>query len=372
MKKLFSIFLCLIVLLSTVVGCKPQNPGDGSLGFGNVQEVKNIILLIGDGMGPEQIKAGNLVQRKGLYLDKLPNKVLVETRSNDGEITDSAAAGTALATGVRTNNGYVGLDPEGNQLETIVDIASNLGKRTGIITTEDLIGATPMAFASHNASRSAYNDLALVSAQSSNVNLFLSTGNIMGHYTATGGYKIVENVDSISESTEEKIIGAFPIAATAKEGTDFSFDRMVTEALDYLSKDEDGFFLMAEGAHIDHGGHENNIMYMLRELVAFDLGVKAAVEWASKRNDTVVLVTADHETGGLSLANGANASNLFDIDGDGNFTNIRWSTDGHSSADVYLYLYGMEMNYVEKSSFESNNRLKNIDIFNIMKGFLVD
>ena len=66
MKKLFSIFLCLIVLLSTVVGCKPQNPGDGSLGFGNVQEVKNIILLIGDGMGPEQIKAGNLVQRKGL------------------------------------------------------------------------------------------------------------------------------------------------------------------------------------------------------------------------------------------------------------------------------------------------------------------
>ncbi len=370
MKKLLkrlSLILAVVMLLS-VAGCNPQSPppeGDGGLGFGNVRNVKNIILLIGDGMGTEHIKAGSLVKEGGLYIEQLPNRVLVETRSNNNETTDSTAAATAIATGVRTNNRYVGVNPDGEELETIVDIASGLGKYTGIITTEELSGGTPMSFSSHSTNRSDKLNMAVTAAQTSNVNLFISTLSAKQRYMQNG-YTFIENVDDISESAEDKIICDVSISASAQEGSEFSFDRMITEAIEYLSQNEDGFFLMAEGAHIDHGGEQKNMSYMLSELLAFDLGVKTAVEWARKRDDTIVLVTADHETGGLVLGDNATGENLMDLDQNDNPINYSWTVTGHSSADVYLYFYGMEMDYIDVSSFESRDRIKNIDIFTIM------
>ena len=369
--KLSSVFLCIIFASCFVSGCGISDNGSAEIGYGNVLEAKNVILLIGDGMGTNQIKAGSLTIQGELFIEKLPNRCFVETRSADSETTDSAASGTALATGVRTNNGYVGVTPDGTELETIVDIASRQGKKTGIITTENLNGATPMAFSGHSESRADYTKLLKSAAESSNVNLFISTGNVNSVFT-DAGYTVMESVDAISEMKEDKIIGAFPISATEKEMSDYSFDRIVYESLEYLSQDQDGFFLMAEGAHIDHGAHENNIMYMLRELWAFDLGVKAAVEWAAKRTDTVVLVTADHETGGLVLANNINSDNFFEIGDQGDFVNFRWTTTWHTAADVYLYLYGMKMDYSEKSSFNDKNRVKNTDIFNIIKDFITN
>ena len=338
------------------------------LEFGNVETAKNVILLIGDGMGTEEINAGRIFKESELYIEKLPNRTMVETRSVDSTITDSAAAGTALASGIRTNNGLVGITPDGEYVKTIVDIAHEMGKRTGIITTEELTGATPMTFAAHAESRNDKGWLIESAARSSNVNLFVSAGDIESYSKLTAaGYKAIENVADISESEDEKIIGAYPIEAIAESMSEYSFDRIVTEAIEYLSKDADGFFLMAEGAHIDHGGHANDILYMLRELLAFDLGVKAAVEWARTRNDTVVLVTADHETGGLELKENANSDNLLDTDDDGNYLNFSYSTTGHTGVDVYLYLYGLKMDFKEYSSFNDKDRIKNTDIFKIMK-----
>ena len=150
-----------------------------------------------------------------------------------------------------------------------------------------------------------------------------------------------------------------------------AFDRVVYEALEYLSKDEDGFFLMAEGSHIDHGGHSNDISYMLRELLAFDDGVKAVLEWAKDRDDTVVIVTADHETGGLELYGDITEETLFELDETGyrTYKNFEWTTTGHSATDVYCFVNGADIDFASYS-FGTDERIKNTDIFQIMKDLL--
>ena len=139
-----------------------------------VTTAKNVILMIGDGMGPNQIKAGELYRGEPLTMQQFPYMTTVETRSYNETVTDSAAAATALATGVRTNNGVIGKNPAGEDLETIVDIAASLGKRTGVITTEELYGATPMGFSGHAANRGETSTLLKSAAATSNVNFFAS------------------------------------------------------------------------------------------------------------------------------------------------------------------------------------------------------
>ena len=386
MKKFWALLLSVVFVFS--FGCGGGTPSDKDpdvdpkpieVDYGNVENVKNIILLIGDGMGVDQIKAGNLFCENGLYLDGMPNKILTETASlasDETEIaTDSAAAGTALATGVRTDNGLVGLSPEREQLTTIVDIAKGLCKSTGIITTEKLCGATPMAFSAHG-NRDDYQDLVNSAALSGNVDLYIAeddaadTVNYSIFTSSLAGYTAINNVDDISEtSLSTKIFGLYPISADAESMTDYSFDRLVSESLEYLSKNENGFFLMAEGAHIDHGGHSNSVERMLDELLAFDLGVKVALEWAKNRNDTIVIVTADHETGGFVLGDKATKDNLFDEDEYGNAINYNWLTKTHTGADVNLYIYGMKIDYTKYSTSESANKIRNADVFTIMNSF---
>ena len=288
----------------------------------NVTKAKNIILLIGDGMGPSQIKAGEIYKGSRLTMQKFPYSTMVETVSLDGT-TDSAAAATAIATGERTDNGRVGMKMnwllgDYEDLSTIVDVATSLGKRTGILTTEELYGATPMGFSGHSLSRNNAEELLHSASNSGNINLFASytISDSYSNILKNNGYHIIDSVEKISQSKEEKIFGSYNIQAKAQSmtaGEQVAFDYLVTEALEYLSQDEDGFFLMAEGAHIDHGGHSNDIHYMLEELIAFDDGVQAALNWAKDKKDTVVIVTADHETGGLVLQSTINKSNMFDI-----------------------------------------------------------
>ncbi len=344
--------------------------------IGDVKEIKNVILMIGDGMGPNQIKMGELYKKEALFMQKFPYSTKVETCSANSDVTDSAAAATALATGVRTDNGKVGMDALGTRLDTIVDSAKEHGKSTGILATEELHGATPMGFSGHSLSRGESLELLQSAAESSNVNLFASytLGESHKKIFTDAGYKEMATADEISEATEEKIFGTYKIRATALSMSEdmgiLAFDRLVTEALEYLSKDEDGFFLMAEGSHIDHGGHNNDIAYMLNELVAFDDAVKAAVEWADKRDDTVVIVTADHETGGLILSRNATKDNLFEFNGQGEYANFQWTTKGHTNTDVYCFINGANVDF-SKYSFGSLERIQNTDIFQIMKKMII-
>ena len=347
----------------------------------NVTKAKNVILLIGDGMGPEQIKAGEIYKGEALTMQGFPYKTTVQTRSASDEITDSAASATALATGKRAINGMVGKDPNYLNLETIVDIASGMGKRTGVISTEELYGATPMGFSSHAYNRNDTACLLQTAATTGNVNLFASyvMDEAYQNVFTAAGYEKIADVDGISDSTSDKVFGSYVIRADAPtmsaNANRVAFDRVITEALEYLSQDEDGFFLMAEGAHIDHGGHNNDMTYMLSELLAFDDGVKAALEWAKDRDDTVVIVTADHETGGLELKDSAyTALNFLETASyDNGMTYVpvhyAWTTTSHSATDVNFYINGADIAF-NTYSFGSNSRIKNVDVFKIMKKLL--
>ena len=148
LKRLFVIFIAVVMAFSVTACNKNDNTNNlGTIKLQNVEgKAKNVILMIGDGMGPVQIKAGEIFKGEKLTLQGFPYMTTVETRSVSDAITDSAASSTAMATGKRTINGYVGKNPALEDLETIVDIAHNAGKRTGIIATEELYGATPMGF----------------------------------------------------------------------------------------------------------------------------------------------------------------------------------------------------------------------------------
>ena len=368
MKKVVAVFMVLACMGSMAACKKEESPEEKAIILKEVTQAKNVILMIGDGMGPNQVRAGELVTGKKLTMQQFPYSTKVETRSESDTITDSAAAATALATGVRTQNGRVGMDWDGNNLETIVDIAASLGKRTGVITTEELYGATPMGFSSHNESRNNKMDLINEAVTSSNVNLFLSHKFSQSYLFKGTGYTTIKDPATISESTEEKIFGNYFISATVEPMTvlpDFvSLDGLVLEALEYLSKDEDGFFLMTEGAHIDHGGHNGNFNYMIEELLAFDAAIEVVLEWAKDRDDTVVIVTADHETGGLQISDDATTENI------GEVGTYKWDSSGHTPTDVWCFINGANIDFANYS-FGTKERIKNTDVFQIMKSLLV-
>lgn len=369
MKKVKRIAAIVLACMS-IVGVSGCGKKDKPIILPNIERAKNVILMIGDGMGQDHIRAGEVYNEGKLTMQKFPYSTMVETRSFNAEITDSAAAATALATGVRTNNGYVGLDPvTAEPLETIVDIAAGLGKRTGVITTDELTGATPMGFSGHSTSRDYSNEL-IKSAVSSNVNLFISN-NYSGEVNLiNGGYKKINDPTMISESTEEKLCGIFTIMSGAPSmqisDSICSLDGLVAEALDYLAQDEDGFFLMTEGALIDKRSHSNYFELMISELMAFDNAVKAVLNWAKDRDDTVVIVTSDHETGGLELSNKITKDNMFAQSSFAAGGFYQWNSKDHTGEDVYCFINGANIDF-SQYSFGSKDRIKNSDIFQIMK-----
>ena len=333
--------------------------------------IKNVILMIGDGMGPNHVKAGEIYKGSQLAIHSMPFSTYSLTRSASSEVTDSAAGATALATGVRTNNGYVGVDAEKNELTTIMDIALQEGKSTGIVTTDIMSGGTPMAFAAHCESRKSTAEL-LSSASKSGVNLFVSANSDDTSTDETlqfvsNGYKKVENVAEISNQTSNYVIGSYDIIASATsqsaELNSVAFDRVVSESIEYLSKDTDGFVLMAEGARIDKQAEKNNFQGMIEEMIAFDNAVQAALDFAKERNDTIVIVTADHETGGLLLADDITKENMD--------TKHSWSTTVHTATNVYCNVYAENVDFLRYSSEGTATEIRNTDIFTMMKTFVL-
>jgi len=377
-KKICALILGVVMLFCTTA-CGETPPGEQSdaIILKNATDVKNVILMIGDGMGPNQIKAGEVFKGDKLTFQEFPYMTTVETRSASDLITDSAAASTAMATGTRTTNGFIGKTPESVELTTIVDIASGLGKRTGVIATEELYGATPMGFSGHANNRSNRDELLQSAASSSNVNLFSSYAvGVNPNPFLDAGYQMVDNVADLSEATVDKVLGLYMVTANnqmIESGNGWvSLGNVVFEALEYLSKDPDGFFLMAEGSHIDHGGHNNDICYMLEELMAFDEAVQVVLEWAKNRDDTVVIVTADHETGGLVFDENTTHEELKRIYKNGGEGDCyQWTTTGHSATDVHLYVNGADINFANYS-FGTSNRIKNIDIFQIVNSLMTN
>jgi alkaline phosphatase len=300
---------------------------------------RNVILFIGDGMGPEQVRAG---AHAGI-LAAAPYKGAIRTRSASSSVTDSAAAATALATGHKVNNGVVSmaLPGDGQALPTILEIFAASGRGTGLVTTTEMTHATPAAFGSHVADRGDGVGVADDYLEVTRPDVLLGGGVLALTDDALhrAGYEVARTRDDLAAlavpRAEPKLAGLFGVGHLPYEadGPHESprLSELTAAALARLSAHESGFFLMVEGGRIDHAGHANEIARLVGEVVEFERAVGVAVEWAKQRDDTTILVTADHETGGLSLTSEP---------GQGLVPGAAWSTGGHTAVDVPLFVWG--------------------------------
>ncbi|MHA2428032.1 MAG: alkaline phosphatase [Candidatus Hermodarchaeia archaeon] len=283
---------------SSVVQQTPTTPFD------------NIILMIGDGMSWGQINATKkwLGTTATLTMEELTYLGDIETFSLNSLVTDSSAAATALATGNRTNNGMVAMLPNGDLLPTILEAAEGLGKPTGLVTTSPITHGTPAAFSAHVLNRNNQDEIA---QQQIVQGIEVLLGGGMRYYSSlldtaeSFGYHVVQNrTDMIAGVNEEYLLGLF-----ANEQMSYEYDRnplvephiteMTSIALQILDRETNGFFLMVEGALIDYASHSMNINRTIGETIAFDEAVQVAYEYAQETARTLLIVTGDHETGGL-------------------------------------------------------------------------
>ncbi|SMO35872.1 alkaline phosphatase [Gracilimonas mengyeensis] len=306
--------------------------------------VKNVIFLIGDGTGFAQITAGQyaLVGPEGrLHLQTMPVTGTVKTSSSDNLITDSAAGATAYSCGIKTYNGAIGVNPEQVPCTTILELAEQEGLSTGLISTSSITHATPASYAAHVNDRGMQEDIA-ADFLDSGAEVFLGGGwkwfapelrsdslDLVTQFEESG-YQVLRNATQLINANGERLLGLFAEDGMEREEGEPSSSQMVEKALELLTKDEDGFFLMLEGSQIDWAGHSNDIEYLKREMKDFDDAVKTVLDFAEQDGETLVVFTADHETGGLTLLDQTASDSL----------QVYWATTHHSGVPVPLMAYG--------------------------------
>jgi alkaline phosphatase len=283
-------------------------------------EVKNVILLIGDGLGMGQIDMTRYLagdKDHELELMKLPETGIMMTSSTEG-VTDSAAAGTAMATGHKVYNGAIAMNKNGAELDSVLDFAQVRKKATGVISTNMVTDATPASFIASVEDRGMGGKIAK-QAIANNVDVMLGggredfmedeAGEDLIAKAKVNGYQYVSDKTQLEKVVplNGKLLGLFNESYMnyINDRDDLgsnepSMEAMTKKAIDVLSEDEDGFFLMAEGARIDHAAHAADVPGVVAETLDFDASVKVAMDFAKKNGDTLVIVTADHETLGFS------------------------------------------------------------------------
>ncbi|MGI6611029.1 MAG: alkaline phosphatase [Limnochordia bacterium] len=307
------LFVCLMLLtiLSTAGQAEPA--------------VRSVILMIGDGMGPHQVRLAAAYKGDSLVMETLPVQAALSTRAASHAVTDSAAAATALATGYKTNNGMIGVTPDGLPKKTILEAAKEAGRATGTITTTHPAHATPAAFVAHVKSRTEYTEIA-AQALNAGQSIIMGAGAAyflpedLGGKRTDGrhlleeaqerGYRVVSDHRELATLAPQLVLGLFGGVGSA--AMTYTFDRrptttepsiadMTKAALGVLSHAPSGFFLMVEAGRIDTACHDNDALYSIGETLAFDEAVAVAVAYVNQHPDTLLVVTADHETGGLQL-----------------------------------------------------------------------
>lgn len=308
-KRLFIYFLLAVSITAYSVDSYGQS------GKRKLHKPKNIILMIGDGMGLSQVYAGYTVKGPKFNMLRFPITGLVKTNSADNYITDSGAGATAYATGQKTNNGYISVNSAGQKLETILETAEKYGLSTGLVATSAITHATPAGFIAHTSNRGNMEDIALDFLKT-DIDLFIGGGydnfrtrkdslNLIDSLVKHG-YFVARNLGDIDYPTVSKLAallapGHLPRVSAGRADM---LPKSSELALKILKRNKKGFFLMIEGSQIDWGGHDNNLDYVKEEVVDFDDAIGKVLEFALKDKETLVIVTADHETGGLALTGG--------------------------------------------------------------------
>lgn len=307
---------------------------------------RNIIILIGDGMGLNHTALEFLKDASSPYFS-FPFTGLSVTTSADKLITDSAAGATAISTGKKTKNGYVGVDSTGAPLTTIFEIAEINNKSTGIVVTSTITHATSAAFYAHNKSRNNQTEIAIDFLNSS-VDVAIGSGSSYFTPASAGGrrtdnrdvlselrktgYSLVDDYTKINYSSPEKVV-VFLDTGEVKTASmrDYTLGQLTAAALKKLSVNKTGFVLMVEGSQIDWVAHDNDTVNIFFEMSDFTTAVKEAYNFAVNNKNTLVIVTADHETGGLAINKGG-----FD---NSNYT-VAYTTNNHTAGAVPVFAYG--------------------------------
>ncbi|MDV2682934.1 alkaline phosphatase [Alkalihalophilus lindianensis] len=283
-------------------------------------KVENVIFMIPDGYSSSYATNYRHYKGEATILDSMLVGMM-KTDSADNRVTDSAAAGTAMATGVKTNNGMVSVTPDGEAVDTILEAANDAGKTTGLVATSTITHATPAVFGAHVESRGSEADIALQLIDEVDVlfgggkNNFLPKS--LGGQQAdrhlieeakANGYQFVETRDELRSlnGKGDKVLGLFAAGGMAPEldrdeTNEPSLAEMTKGAIDTLSKDKQGFFLMVEGSQIDWAGHAHDAAWAMKDSEAFEEAVEEALEFAKKDRKTLVVVAGDHDTGGMTV-----------------------------------------------------------------------
>ncbi len=312
--------------------------------------IRNVILCLGDGLGLSLITAVRIktVGATGrLALETMPVTGLVTTCSADNLITDSGAAATALACGRKTKNGMIGVAADGSRLKTILEACQTRGMATGLVATSSITHATPAAFGSHVAGRGDETEIArqllfnrITVLLGGGREYFLPAKVAGGKRTdqrdliaeaSQAGYQYCETRHQLAAASGDRILGLFQAGALKNDTLEPSLAEMTSAAIKTLRRDPDGFFLMIEGSQIDWSGHNNNFEDARQQVLWFDEAIKFCLDFAREDQQTLVLVTADHETGGLGLLAGKPS---------GDSVRTGWLCRDHTGTQVPLYAFG--------------------------------
>ncbi|MGC9453464.1 MAG: alkaline phosphatase [Phycisphaerae bacterium] len=355
-KLFFGVFVCALLVLPFV------SPSTSS-----AEQPRNVIILIGDGMGFEHVKAAGMYANGAagtLSFESMPYTAEMTTHSADNAVTDSAAGGTAIATGYKVNNGVVSVARPANDqyafgedMQTLLEYYKARGRATGLVSTSYISHATPATFGAHQSSRNNYTEIIDDYFDKSRPDVLMGGAKyVTGERATSAGYTVVTDgsgLAGLDPDTADRVWGQFGGDHMPYEydglGALPHLSEMTAAALSVLEKDDDGFFLMVEGARIDHASHSNDLERAVTETVEFDNATQLVLDWAQGRTDTLVLVTADHETGGLKV---------LENNGEGEFPSVSWSTTGHTGDRVPLYAWGRNAEHV-------SGVMDNTDLFEV-------
>ena len=330
-KRLIAATLSFVLAFTVIFSTVYEAPAE------EAENIKNVIIMIGDGMGYNHLYATEKEHNVKLQmLERTNYHGYSRTHSAVDFVTDSAAGATALSTGVRTQNGCLSvylLDQNAivDHPTSITEVAMKYGKSTGIVTSDSLTGATPGGFSVHVKNRSMGEEIA---AQQLASDIDLLWGSASGEFTQTAveeaGFEYCTTLSSVQSLEDgQKSIGQFD-STTMWQGLDNgdnpTLSELTEEAINVLSKDEDGFFLMVEGAHIDKQSHGQNGPGAMQAVLEFDKAIGNAIDFAEADGETLVIITADHETGSVKLRN--------DV--------YTWTSGSHSAAWVPVLVYGAD------------------------------
>jgi alkaline phosphatase len=358
MKSLLLLFLFFV---QSVTNCFSQTK------LASPKRPRNIILMIGDGMGVSQIYAGMVANKNTLNLERAKFIGFHKNQAADSFITDSAAGATAFATGKKAKNGGIGVDAKDQPAETILEMAEKHGLATGLVATCSVTHATPASFIAHQSSRGMMDDIA-TDFLKTDIDVFIGGGrsnfngrkdgkNLLDSLTARH-YQIVNSIEEIEKIKSGKLAGflADKEQTRASLGRGDQLSRSTKTALNLLKGNKKGFFLMVEGSQIDWGGHANDTQYIVEEMLDFDKVIGEVFDFAEKDGNTLVIITADHETGGLAISGGNTETGQIQ----GSFT-----TKGHTGVMIPVLAFGPGAQ--EFSSFYENTAI--FDKMKLLFGF---